>query len=274
MQAARIGTTVLHYRDSEPRGDSDTPAGKAAATTLVFANSLGTDLRVWDPLLPHLPQGLRVLRYDKRGHGLSDCPPGPYGIDELVGELSGLLDHLGVRRAVVVGLSVGGMIAQGLAAARPDIVQAAVFCCTGHVIGSAEMWAQRIEALREVGISGMADNVMERWFSPAFRADRPADLALWRNMLTRTPEAGYVATCAALRDADLTAGTSALRIPVLCVAGSNDGATPPALVKSLADLVPGARYALLDGPGHIPCVEAPAALGAEITRFLKENDLA
>ena len=236
MQAARIGSTVLHYSDSAA------PGGGAAGTTLVFANSLGTDLRVWDPLLPHLPQGLRIVRYDKRGHGLSDCPPGPYGIDDLVGELAGLLDHLAVRRAVVIGLSVGGMIAQGLAAARPDIVQAAVFCCTGHVIGTAEMWGQRIEALREVGIEGMADNVMERWFSPAFRSGRPEDLAAWRNMLTRTPEAGYVATCAALRDADLTAGTAALKIPVLCVAGSNDGATPagPGEVAGR----PGARRAL------------------------------
>lgn len=268
MQAARIGSTVLHYSDTAPAGAA------ADAPALVFANSLGTDLRVWDALLPHLPQGLRVVRYDKRGHGLSDCPPGPYSIDDLVGDLSGLLDRLAVRRAVVVGLSVGGMIAQGIAAARPEVVKAAVFCCTGHVIGTAEMWGQRMEALREVGIEGLADGVMERWFSPAFRSDRPDELAAWRSMLTRTPEAGYIATCAALRDADLTAGTAALEIPVLCVAGSNDGATPPDLVKSLAALVPGARFALLDGPGHIPCVEAPAALGAEIGRFLKEHDLA
>ncbi|MFC3226307.1 3-oxoadipate enol-lactonase [Marinibaculum pumilum] len=274
MQAARIGSTVLHYSDTGAQGGAGGgTGGGTAGPALVFANSLGTDLRVWDPLLPHLPAGLRILRYDKRGHGLSDCPPGPYAIDDLVGDLSGLLDHAGVSQAVVVGLSVGGMIAQGIAATRPDVIRGAVFCCTAHVIGTAEMWAQRIAGLEAGGIEGMADAVMERWFSPAFRSERGEELAAWRNMLTRTPLQGYAATCAALRDADLTAQTAGLKMPVLCIAGSNDGSTPPEVVQGLADLVPGARLAVLDGPGHIPCVEAPEALGAEITAFLKENGL-
>lgn len=264
MQAARTGSTVLHYALSGP---ADGPA-------VVFVNSLGTDFRVWGPLLPFLPTGLRILRYDKRGHGLSDCPPGPYGIADHVADLAGLLEACGLRQVVVVGLSIGGMIAQGLAAARPDLVKGAVFCCTAHVIGTAAMWEQRIQALRSGGIEGLADAVMERWFSPAFRASRADELHLWRNMLTRTPLEGYIASCAALRDADLTEAARGIRVPVLCVAGSSDGSTPPDVVRGLADLVPGSRFRLLDGPGHIPCVEAPQALGREITAFLKENGLA
>lgn len=264
MQAARIGSTVLHYSVSGP----------SEANALVFANSLGTDFRIWDRLLPYLPTGLRVIRYDKRGHGLSDCPPGPYRMADHVADLSGLLDHLQVRTAIIAGLSIGGMIAQGIAARRPDLVKGAILCCTGHVIGGAAMWEQRIQALRAGGIEALADAVMERWFSPGFRSGRPDELRAWRNMLVRTPLEGYVASCAALRDADLTESTRALRMPVLCIAGSADGATPPDLVQSLADLIRGSRFRILEGPGHIPCVEAPLALGREITLFLKETGLA
>src|ERR1044071_6692274 len=185
---------VLHFRDDNPR----------QPRTIVFANSLGTDLRIWDEGVAYFAGDFRILRYDLRGHGLSEAPTEPYSIDDHVADLAVLLDACGIKSAVLVGLSVGGMIAQSLAARRADLVQLLVLCDTAHKIGTPEMWNARIEAIRKGGMSAIADGVLERWFSTEFRQTRSADLAGYRNMLVRTPVEGYIGTCAALRDADLT----------------------------------------------------------------------
>ncbi len=247
--------------------------GEATPPTLVFANSLGTDFRIWDEVLDHLGDDHRVLRYDKRGHGLSDVGGGPYTIDLLAGDLAALLDHLKLGPAVVCGLSVGGMIAQRLAALRPDLVRGLVLCNTAHRMGTPQMWAQRIDAIRAGGIESLAEPILERWFSAEFRSGRPADLAGWRNMLVRTPVEGYLATCAAIRDADLSESTSKLQVPTLCVAGAEDGAAPPDLVRAMAEMIRGARYHEIEGVGHIPCVEAPHALATALRHFLRDNDI-
>jgi 3-oxoadipate enol-lactonase len=257
MRAITVAGSALHVAESGPE---DGPA-------LVFSNSLGTDFRIWDPLLAYLPAGLRIIRYDKRGHGLSDCPPLPWGMGDHVADLAGVLDALAVRDAVVCGLSVGGMIAQGLAAERPDLVQALVLCDTGARIGNPEMWDNRIAAVEQGGIESLADAILERWFSRRFRAGEPA-LSLWRNMLIRTPAAGYIGTSMAIRNADLIESTSRLRLPCLAVCGSEDGATPPDLVRETASLIPGSRFELIRGAGHLPCIEQPGELGRLITGFL------
>ena len=263
MDVVTIEGRALHYRDEGPRG----------GRVIAFANSLGTDLRVWDALMAHLPDTLRTVRYDKRGHGLSDLGETPLSIADLADDMAALLHHLGVSRATIVGLSVGGMIAQSLTARRPDLAEAVVLCDTGHVIGTAEMWNERIAAVEEGGIAAIAGPILERWFSPQFHTGRPGELALWRNMLTRTPQEGYCATASAIRDADLTAAARGIDVPALCVVGTKDGATPPDLVRSLADLIAGSRFVDIEGAGHLPCVEAPAELGRVISGFLKENGL-
>ena len=215
MKALEANGQVLHFQDEGPR---DGPV-------VAFSNSLGTDFRLWDPLLPFLADDLRLIRYDKRGHGLSTCPDGPYSIDDHGRDLEGLLDGLGIESAVIVGLSVGGMIAQALAAARPDLVKGLVLCDTGHVIGPPEIWETRIEAIRKNGIAEASSGILERWFSLRFHADRSGELALWRAMLTRTPVEGYLGTCRAIQNADLTEAARGLKMPALCVVGSEDGAT-------------------------------------------------
>ena len=260
MQSADIGGVVIHFRDEGPR---DGPV-------LVFSNSLGTDFRIWDGVLPLLPAGLRTIRYDKRGHGLSDLPQQPWGMGDHVADLAGLLDHLGVRGAIVCGLSVGGMIAQGLAAERPDQVRALILCDTGAKIGNPEMWDQRIETTLGAGLESMADAVMERWFTADFRSGDPT-FPVWRNMLCRTTAGGYAGTCRAIRDTDLMESTSRLRVPCLGICGDQDGSTPPDLVRETAELIPGSRFELVKGAGHIPCVEQPAATAALISGFLRDT---
>lgn len=260
MEALPANGLVLHVEDEGPR---DGPV-------VVFSNSLGTDLRVWQPLMPFLPEGLRVIRYDKRGHGLSTCPDGPYAIDDHASDLEALLDRLEIKQAVIVGLSVGGMIAQALGAARPDLVRGLVLCDTGHKIGPPSIWETRIEAIRKGGIAAMSDGILQRWFSADFHAERADELALWRAMLTRTPVEGYLATCRAIQRADLTEAAANLAVPSACVVGSEDGATTPDLVRSTAELI-GAQFFEIAGAGHLPCVEAPEALAGIIDGFLREN---
>jgi 3-oxoadipate enol-lactonase len=260
MQVDLIHGRHLHYRR---KGDADAPL-------VVFANSLGTDLRIWNGVLDLLGDGIQSICYDKRGHGLSDAPPAPYTLNDHIIDLAGLLDHLKVQKVIVCGISVGGMIALGLAAQRPDLIRGLILCDTAHRIGSDALWNQRIEQIRQHGIDSMAEAIIERWFSRSFRRKEPQAVAGWRNMLVRIPVEGYVGTCAAIRDADLTAVIQRLKLPVRCLCGSEDGATPPELVQSMSALIQGARFQLVEGAGHLPCIEAADQLASAIRAFIEE----
>jgi 3-oxoadipate enol-lactonase len=257
VDAALLNGSVIHFEDQ----------GAAERPVLVFANSLGTDLRIWDEVVSRLGSRFRTLRYDKRGHGLSGIGRPPYAIDDHVADLAALLERRGIRRATVVGLSVGGQIALGLAAGRPDLVGALALMDTAPRIGTRETWSARIAAIERGGLESIADALLERWLSPDYRRDNAAAVRLWRNMLTRTPEAGYIGTCAALRDADLTRAAAGLAIPTLCLCGEADLATPVELVRAMAALIPGAAFRVIPGAGHLPCIENPAAVAASIERF-------
>jgi len=259
MNIAELSGISLHYRVDGPED----------GVPVVFANSLGTDLRLWDPILPYLPDGLRLIRFDKRGHGLSACPPAPYSMGTLIRDVESLLDHLQVRDCLFVGLSIGGMIAQGLAAKRLDLVRALVLSNTGAKIGTRQIWEDRIAAVKSGGIEALADTVMERWFSAKFRAT--PDLALWRNMLVRQPADGYAGCSAAIAGTDFYTTTAALRLPTLGIAGTEDGSTPSDLVKETIDLIPGSQFHLIRGAGHLPCVEQPEAYARVLTDFMRQT---
>ncbi|MFK7871357.1 MAG: 3-oxoadipate enol-lactonase [Roseobacter sp.] len=256
MRLVDIGDVRLHV---DIRGPESGPV-------VVFCNSLGTDLRLWDPILPYLPEGLRIIRFDKRGHGLSTCPPAPYRMGTLVSDTEKLLDHLGVKDCVFVGLSIGGMIAQGLAVKRLDLVRAMVLSNTGAKIGTAQMWQERIEAIEKGGIESLADAVMTRWFSKDFLKD--PQLELWRNMLTRQEDQGYIGCAAAISGTDFFTTTAGLRLPTLGIAGDEDGSTPPDLVRETVGLVPGSSFHLIRRAGHLPCVEQPQEFAQVLRDFL------
>jgi 3-oxoadipate enol-lactonase len=187
---------------------------------------------------------------------------------QLVTYAERLLDHLKVRDCVFVGLSIGGLIAQGLAVKRMDQVRAMVISNTAAKIGTAGMWQSRIDGVKAGGIESLADAVMERWFSKSFRAT--PELAAWRNMLVRQPAEGYMGCSAAIAGTDFFTPTSGLTLPTMAIAGSEDGATPPDLVRETADLVKGSRFHLIRGAGHLPCVEKPGEYAEVLTAFLKE----
>lgn len=258
MQTVNLKDVNLHIADHGPK---DAPA-------LVFANSLGTDFRLWDSLLPHLPDNLRLIRYDKRGHGLSEETPGPYSIDQLADDAADLIRHLGLSNVVFVGLSIGGLIGQSLAARHGNLLRGLVISNSAAKIGDEALWKGRVLTIRRNGLASIGEPTMERWFSPAFRKSGAA--APWQRMLERQPVEGYIACCEAIAAADYHQSTAALTLPVQLIAGETDGSTPPDLMQATADLIRDARFETIPGVGHLPCVEAPKAYAEILIRFLKE----
>ncbi len=259
MGQAAQNADGLHWRE-----DGD-PTGLA----LVFANSLGTDLHLWDAVLARLPDGLRIIRYDKPGHGASPAPQEPVSIDSLAEDTERLLHHLNVHRCVFVGLSIGGMIGQVLAARRPDLIQAAILSNTAATMGAPALWHDRIRDVQAGGMERIAKAVLQRWFAPDF--DDPQVLEAARQWLGGTSVAGYIACCQAIAAADLQAKSSQISCPVLVVTGSADQACPPAHSTAFAQSLAQARLRVMAGIGHLPCLEAPERFAQLIIQFLKEN---
>lgn len=260
MSFASINGTTLHYRLT----------GAPDGLPLILVNSLGTSLDIWDEVVSPLGLRYRVLCYDKRGHGLSDAPPGPYGLDDHVADLLGLAKQCDFRQFSICGISIGGMIAIRVAAQHPGKVRRLVLCDTAARIGTAEMWNDRIAQVREGGMTAVADTVLGRWVSSGYRELRAADFAGWRNMLARCPAEGYVASCASVRDADLTPDVQCIIAPTRVIAGENDLATPPEAVRQLAGAIAGAEFRLIRGAGHVPSIEQPERLCELIGEHLRE----
>ena len=261
MAFATINGITVHY---ELLGEPD------AKNLVVFSNSLGTDFRIWLPLFDEISDDISILLYDSRGHGLTGGAESPFGMNDLVEDLVALVEHVGIKRAVFCGLSVGGLICQGLWQKRPDLVKKLILCDTAPKIGTVDVWNARIDAIAKGGLESIADNVMERWFTPDFHQERADELAGYRTMLCRQSAAGYASTCKAIRDSDFTNGLSTISVPVLCVVGDQDGSTPVEIVKAAADGIKGARFEVIEGCGHIPCVEQPEALAELLQTFLKK----
>jgi 3-oxoadipate enol-lactonase len=258
MAFVRAGEMVVHY---ELGGRRDGP-------TVLFANSIGTNLEVWEPQAAALAESFRVLRYDMRGHGLTDCPPGPYTIAQLADDARALLDALGIDAAHVCGLSIGGLVAQRLAAAAPERVRSLVLCDTANVIGPPSRWDERIDTVSKGGLASIADAVLKVWFTSGFLAAQPVLARGFANMLVRTPLAGYIGCCHALRTADLRADDARIACPTLVVVGDQDASTPPAVARDLCAAIPGARLEIIREAAHIPTIEQPAALNRLILDFL------
>jgi 3-oxoadipate enol-lactonase len=253
----RAGDLVVHY---ELSGPPERPA-------ILFANSLGTNFHVWDAQEAALADRFRILRYDMRGHGLTDCPRGAYTIAQLADDARALLDVLQVGPVHVCGLSIGGMVAQRLAASAPDRVLSLALCDTANRIGPPSRWDDRVAAVTKGGLESIADAVLKVWFTPDFLAKQPDAARGMGNMLTRTPAEGYIGCCLALRDADLRDDDAKIRCPTLVVVGDQDVATPPAAARETSAAISGARLEVLSQAAHIPTVEQPAAVNRLLGGF-------
>jgi 3-oxoadipate enol-lactonase len=247
----------------------DAPEG---APWMVFSNSLVTDLSVWDEQVAAFGGPYRILRYDQRGHGGTEVPAGPASLDVLTEDAAALMTHFGIRGAVVVGVSMGAATALCLATRHPALVSAVVASDgqAGTADGGAQAWQERIDFAREHGMAAFADVTVRRWFAAtAIEAGHPA-IPRVRDMVAATPEAGFIACATALQSYDIRAELPGLRQPVLLLAGEMDGAMP-ATMRSMADVIPDARFVEIAGAGHLPCVEAPGPFNAALEAFLTEK---
>jgi 3-oxoadipate enol-lactonase len=264
MPFVKVDDITVHYDFS---GEHDAPV-------VMLANSLGTTLHMWDEQMHALTAHRRVLRYDLRGHGLTDTTPhddpAAATIERLGDDAARLLDVLGVvGRVDFVGLSIGGMVAQRVAAAYPERIGSVVICATGNKIGTAETWNPRIEAVRNHGPQAVADATMERWFTEHTRAHRPEVVAGFANMVARTPAAGYIAGAMAVRDADLRADDARIHARALVVSGEHDGAASPEVGKAMSEAIRGSRFAVVRGAAHMIAADQPVAFNALLHDFLE-----
>ena len=256
------------------RADGRT-VGSSPAAAILYLHSLGADLRIFDRVVALLPQRPN-LRFDLRGHGLSDAPAGDYSIEQLANDALQVLDAAGAEKAVLVGVSVGGMVALRAALDHPERVAGLVLSNTAAKLGDEDTWRARIDTVAEQGVASLADTTLLRWFPEPFRHANPALTAGLGNMIARTSAAGYAGVCAALGAEDLRARLPELKRNVLVVGGSNDLSTPPPVVTELARALPAAHLEIVDGAGHLPMVDAPERFAALLTQYLdnpneKEN---
>jgi 3-oxoadipate enol-lactonase len=257
MAQAMVEGCRIHYRFDGPE----------AAPVLMLSHSVGTHMGMWEAQIPAFARRFRLLRYDGRGEGHSDVPPGPYSMERLGRDALGLLDALSLDRVSFCGLSMGGMVGMWLGVNAPQRIERMALCNTSAHIPPPEMWEERIRAVRAGGMAAIAEAVMGRWFTAGFLKAAPERAAPVRRMLLETPPEGYAACCAALRDMDQREAIRAIRLPTLVVVGAHDPATPPADGRLIADRIPGAGYLSLDA-AHLSNIEAAAAFDAGVLDFL------
>lgn len=242
--------------------------GPPEAPVVLLAGSLGSTLEMWDPQVAALAERFRVVRYDARGHGRSPVPAGPYTIDDLVDDAVALLDRLGVAQAHVVGLSIGGMTALRLAAREPDRVDRIAVMCSSALLGPASNWTDRAATVRAEGTAAVADAVLERWFTPDFRAAQPELVQRLQAMVAATPAEGYAGCCEAIATMDLRADLARVTAPLLAVAGRDDPSTPPEHLEAIVAGVPAGQLLVLPQAAHLASAEQPAAVTAALLTHL------
>jgi 3-oxoadipate enol-lactonase len=242
--------------------------GPNGAPVIAFSNGLGTTLEMWDGVAPALADRFRLLRYDTRGHGRSGPGKGPAGIDAFAADLGGLLTALGIERAHIVGLSLGGMVAQALGIGRPERVASLSLLATAPHLPPADNWLMRAKTVRAQGMQGIAEAVLGRWFSAGFADAEPALHREWRGRLLGANAEGYASACEAIGALDMRASLKSILAPTLVVAGRDDPVTTVAMGEALAAAIPGANLVVVERAAHLLAVERPLEVAEILAGFI------
>ncbi len=237
---------------------------------LVFSHALGMDHTAWAPVIDALRGRWRVLVFDHAGHGRSAAPLPPCSMDSLVEQAADFLRDVAREPVVWVGLSMGGMVGQGLAIRHPDLLRGLVVANSTAFYPEAgrAAWSARIDAVAQGGMDAIADMVMARYFHEGFRAAQPDAVARAREVLRATDPVAYADCCRAIRDVDWRAGLARIACPTLVIAGELDGGTPPAMSQAIADAVPRAQLAVIAQASHISAIEQPAEFARLLLAFV------
>jgi 3-oxoadipate enol-lactonase len=234
---------------------------------LVFSHPLGTDLTMWDGQAADFGKKFRVLRYDKRGHGGSSSPVGPYTIEQMGRDAVALLDHLKLEKVNYCGLSIGGQTGMWLGVNAPERLNKLVLSNTAAKIGNDDGWNARIDAVTKGGVKSVSKVVIDRWFTPEFQAKAAAEIEKIRNVFERSDAAGYIACCAAVKTFDFREKVGGVRVPTLVVAGTHDPATTPVNTKFVADRITGSKFVELSA-SHLSNIEQREKYSAAVAEFL------
>lgn len=241
---------------------------------VTLSHSLATDLHMWDDQVPALRSRYKVLRYDIRGHGETDAPPGPYTLEQMAEDVRGLLAALGIDRTHFVGLSMGGMVVQTFAVRYPAMAQSLVLCGTASRIppDAGPIWEERIRTVASGGMAPMVEPTLARWFTDGYRAQRKDVIERIGRMILATPPQGYIGCGHAIPKLNLTARLGELRCPALVIVGENDPGTPVAVAKEIQAAIPGAELTVLPSASHLSNIEQRDAFNAALLGFLDRID--
>jgi 3-oxoadipate enol-lactonase len=264
---------TMHHTFSAPQLRVALQGEGGTRAPVVLSHALGLDLTMWDGLARSLSDaGHPVLRYDQRGHGASSVPPGPYTMDALVDDAARLVREWGRGPVAFVGLSMGGMVAQGLAVKHPELLRGIVVAnsTARYPEAAAPNWAQRIAAVESGGMPAVVEMVLERYFSAGFRAEHPDVVARYRDTVLRSDPAGYVACCRAIAAVDWLDRLGTVELPALVIAGALDVGATPAMSQAIAERIRGSRLVVLDDVAHLSSAERPEAFASLVTEFLGE----
>ena len=243
--------------------------GRADAPVLMLSNSLGSTLHMWDDQAPAWAKNFRLLRYDRRGHGKSGVPKGPYSMERLGRDVLAILDALKIQKVNWCGLSMGGMVGQWLGASAPGRVNKLILSNNTHYYPDKTVWNDRLKLLREKGtLQTVVSGTMERWFTKPFRDSHPQVIARFTDMFVATKLDGYIGCAEAVRDMDHRALLPKIKTPTLIIAGRHDAGTTLAMAEVLRDQIPGAKLFVMDA-AHISNVEQPQVYTDTVLEFLR-----
>ncbi|OPY93925.1 3-oxoadipate enol-lactonase [Bradyrhizobium sacchari] len=244
--------------------------GRDGGPTLMLSNSLGCTLQMWEPQMKALTQVFRVIRYDRRGHGKSNVPPGPYTMERFGRDVLAILDDLNIEKVHWCGLSMGGMVGQWLGANAPERFGKLILANTSCYYAEPTKWLERIDAVKKGGIAAVADAVLAGWLTADFREREPEIAARMKAMLLASPLDGYLACCEALSTLDQRALLPKIKSPTLVIAGRHDMATPISAGELIRSSIPGASMTIIDA-AHISNVEQPHAFTDAVVGFLTQR---
>lgn len=240
---------------------------------VVLSHSLACAIGMWDEQWEVLQARYRVLRFDTRGHGRSDAPPGAYSLGQMADDLHALLVASGVERPHFVGLSMGGMIGMTYALAHPGSLRSLVLCDTTSRIPpeAKPLWAERIATAERQGMEPLVEPTLQRWFTAPCLAQRPPAVERVAQMIRRTPPAGYAGCCHAISRLDLTGSIGAIDCPVQIIVGEHDAGTPVAMSEAIHAAVPGSELVVIPDASHLSNIEQPAAFNRGLLDFLARH---
>jgi 3-oxoadipate enol-lactonase len=246
-------------------------SGKEQAPVVVLSHSLACSMVMWRPQLDLLEPHFHVLRYDTRGHGGSDAPPGPYTLEQLIDDAIGILDQLGFDRVYWVGLSMGGMIGQGLALSYPGRIDRLVLADTAAIIPdeAQPVWQERIDAVHNGGMPAVAEDTLERWFTPNFLKQNSPEIEQIRQQILATPVAGYIGCSEAIRRLNYLNRLSAIQTSTLITVGADDPATPVAASEAMHAQIKDSRLVVIPDAAHLSNIEQTQFFNDNLINFLQ-----